>query len=80
MPSSSARIAALALIGNGRQVGFVEGEFLVLRADAERLRRLAARFQPGDQIVAGFNDFGVDDVAGHAGFRRDGPSERRGAR
>ena len=71
---------ARAFIGNGRQIRFVERNFLVFRADAKRVGGLAAGFQPGDQIVTGLNDFGVDDVAGHARFRRDGPRERRGAR
>ncbi len=61
--------AALALVWNGPQIGRVERELLVLDADAERFGRLAARRQPRRQIVAGFNDLSVDDVAGHAGFR-----------
>ena len=44
--------AALARVGYGRPAGRIEGKFLVLDADAERLRRLAARRQPLHQIVA----------------------------
>jgi hypothetical protein len=71
---------AWAFIGNRRQIGLGEGEFLVFHADATRLGGFAARFHPGDQIVAGLNDLGVDDVAGHAGFRGNGPDERRAPR
>ena len=61
--------AAIALVRDRRQIGRVEWELLVLDADAERFGWLAARRQPRHQIVAGFDDLSVDDVAGHAGFR-----------
>ena len=61
---------ALAVVGNRRAIGGVEGEFFVLDADTERFGRLAARRQPSHQFVAGFDDLSVDDVAGHSGFSR----------
>ena len=73
--------AALALVGDGPQIGRVERELLVLDADAERFGGLAARRQPRHQIVAGFDDLSVDDVAGHARFRmKNGQKGQRGTR
>ena len=66
--------ALVAAIGDGRMIGAVEGYLFVLRADPERARRLAPRFEPGDQGVARLDNLTIDDVASHAGAH---PSGRR---
>ena len=67
--------AALAPIGHRRQVRAVEGNLLVFGADPKRRGRLAAGLQPGDERVARFHEFGVNDIAGHEG---DDPGRRAG--
>ena len=43
-----------------------EDEFLVFGADAELRPRLIARFEPGDEFVAGLNRGHIDLVTSHA--------------
>jgi hypothetical protein len=50
-------------------VGDGEGELLVLGADAELRLRLATRFEPGDEFVAGLDRGHVDLVTSHAAVR-----------
>ena len=66
MPSSSARMRALAGIRHRLVAIDGEGEFLVLGADAELRLRLAARFEPGDEFVARLDGGHVDLVTSHA--------------
>ena len=61
---------AAAGIGHRPVILDREGEFLVLGADAELFRRLAARFEPGDEFVARLDRGHVDLVTGHEVFRR----------
>ena len=58
--------AALALVGHGSVVRAIEGEFLVLGADAIGALRLAAFLDPGDELVAALDRRRVRDVARHA--------------
>ncbi len=53
-------------------IGAIEGDFLVFRADPERTGRLASRLEPGDERVARFNNFTIDDVASHSGVHPTG--------
>ena len=58
---------SLAAIRDGRMIGAIEWDFLVFRADPERARRLAPGFEPGDERVARFDNFTIDDVPSHKG-------------
>ena len=58
---------SLAPIRDGRMIGAIEWDLLVLRADPERARRLASRLEPGDERVTQFDDFTIDDVPSHKG-------------
>ena len=64
--------APVAVVGHGRTIGAVERNLLVLGADPQRTGRLAARFEPGDQRVARFDNLTIDDVASHAGAHPNG--------
>jgi hypothetical protein len=56
-------------IGHRPMVLDREGEFLVLGADAELIRRRASPFEPGDEFVARLDRGHVDLVTGHASVR-----------
>jgi hypothetical protein len=58
---------SLPAIRDGRMIGAIKWDFLVFRADPEWARRLASRLEPGDERVARFNNFTIDDVASHKG-------------
>ncbi len=62
--------AARAVIRHRRMVDDPEGELLMLGADAEFRLRLAARFEPRDELVARFDRRHIDLITGHAEFRR----------
>ena len=53
------------LVGHGREVIDVEGEFLVLGAQLEDGIALAALFEPADEFVARGNRCRIGDVARH---------------
>ena len=57
----------LAFVRDGRGIGAVEQDLLVLRTDAERRVALASGLEPARERVTRFDDFPVDDVASHAG-------------
>ena len=65
--------AAPAGIGHRSVVRDRESEFLVLGADAKLRPRLAARFEPGDEFVAGLDRGHVDLVTSHAEGPENGP-------
>ncbi len=71
--------AAASVVGNRPVTLDRENELLVLRADAELRPRLAARFEPRDQLVAGFDRCHVDLVTRHAGFRPEGAATIHGS-
>ena len=48
-------------------IGAVEGDLFVFRTDPEGSVRFASRLEPGDERVAQFDDFTVDDVPSHKG-------------
>ena len=70
----------LAAIRDGRMIRAIKRDFLVLRADPERACRLAPGLNPGDERVARFDNFTIDDVASHKGVyprgRRTGDPAR----
>ena len=59
------RLARRGRIGDGAQIGAIEGNFLVFRADAKFRRRLGAGFAPGDKLIARRNGRRIGNVAGH---------------
>ena len=48
-------------------IGAIERDLLVFRADPEWAVRFASRLEPGDERVARFDNFTIDDVASHKG-------------
>jgi hypothetical protein len=58
---------SLAAIRDRRMIGAIKWDFLVFRADPERARRLAPGFEPGDERIARFDNFTIDDVPSHKG-------------
>jgi hypothetical protein len=48
-------------------IAAIKCDFLVFRADPERARRLAPGFEPGNERVARFDNFTIDDVPSHKG-------------
>jgi hypothetical protein len=62
----------LAAIGDGSVICAIKWDLLVLRADPERARRLASGLKPGDERVARFDNFTIDDVASHKGAYPNG--------
>jgi hypothetical protein len=48
-------------------IGAVERDLFVFRANPERARRLASRLEPGDERIARFDNFTIDDVPSHKG-------------
>jgi hypothetical protein len=55
----------LAPIRDRGMIAAIEWDFFVFRADPEWPRRLASRLEPGDERVARFNNFTIDDIASH---------------
>ena len=48
-------------------IGAIKWDLLVLRADPEWAGWFASRLEPGDERVARFDNFTIDDVASHKG-------------
>ena len=64
----------LAIIRDGSVICAIKWDLLVLSADPEWACRLASGLKPGDERVARFDNFTIDDVASHKG---DHPNGRR---
>ena len=62
----AARRCPLALVGDRRQIGEVERDLLVLGADLESARRLAAGLEPRDEVAPTVHRLRIRHIARHA--------------
>ena len=62
---ADAALTGAARVRHGSVIGLIEGELLMLGADAELLGRLRAIFDPGDEFVARRDGGQIRNVARH---------------